>query len=85
MASVRIRWSLYQFEASTLPHPPTIIVSRHGDKVHSRVFNEHDEKEEARQWLGDMGLDARQARRLIDAAIRNEGPFADPKHPRRVA
>lgn len=35
-------------------------------------------------WLGDHGLPRRQARRLLDAAIRNEGPFADPGHPRRV-
>lgn len=43
-----------------------------------------DEKE-AQMWLGDHGLNARLARRLLDAEIRKEGPLANPKHPRRKA
>jgi hypothetical protein len=50
---------------------------------HSRSGRFQDE-EAARQFLGDNGLPARLARRLLDAELRGAGPFADPKHPRRV-
>lgn len=35
-------------------------------------------------WLGGRGLRRGRIQRLLDAAIRNTGEFADPKHPRRV-
>src|SRR4051812_12198119 len=43
-----------------------------------------NQEESARQWLGDMGLEARCARRLLDAALRGTGPFSNPGHPRRI-
>jgi hypothetical protein len=42
-------------------------------------------EEAVRQWLGDNGLPRRVAKRLLDAAIRNTGPYADPQHQRRIA
>ena len=52
------------------------IADRHTLKTH----DEHA----AYLWLGDHGLPKRQTRRLLDAAIRGVGPFADPAHPRRL-
>ncbi len=52
-----------------------------GMTKHEMVFGE---EESARRWLGDHGLPRSKARQLIAAELRNEGPFADPKHPRRV-
>lgn len=35
-------------------------------------------------WLGNHGLRRGYIKRLLDAAVRNEGDFANPEHPRRV-
>ena len=63
-----------------------------GGKVVAIARNRHqivsgsgmEGEQSAYRFLGDHGLPRRQARRLLDAAIRNEGPFADPNHPRRL-
>jgi hypothetical protein len=46
----------------------------------ARLFTE----EGALRWLCDRGLRKSKARQLLAAELRNEGPFADPKHPRRL-
>ena len=50
----------------------------------SRSFSAFTDEEAARRWLGDHGLRRSKAKQLLAAELRNEGPFADPKHPRRV-
>jgi len=35
-------------------------------------------------WLGNHGLRRARIHKLLDAACRNQGPFADPNHPKRV-
>lgn len=80
---VEIRWATSIFGATLIRDRTQILVSRRAVKEHANIF-ELDEEERARQWLGDMGLDCRQARRLLDAAIRGAGPFRQKTHPRRV-
>lgn len=81
---IRIRWALFQFEAVRAREG--FVLSRIGrtSDIVVRVY-ERDQEEVGRQWLGDMGLDSRQARRLLDAALRGVGPFANVEHPRRVS
>lgn len=52
-----------------------------------RVAHHVDIKQDelaAHLWLGNHGLRRGYIKRLLDAAVRNEGDFADPAHPRRV-
>lgn len=41
-------------------------------------------EEGAIRWLCDRGLRKSKAKQLLSAELRNEGPFADPAHPRRL-
>lgn len=41
-------------------------------------------EEEARLWLGDHGLRKSKATKLLAAALRNQGDFANPNHKLRV-
>lgn len=43
-----------------------------------------DDEESARRWLSDNGLRKSKAKKLLAAALRNEGELADPNHPKRV-
>lgn len=79
---IRIRWALFQFEAVRAREG--FVLSRIGATSEHVTVYERDQEEAGRQWLGDMGLDGRQARRLLDAALRGIGIFANPQHPRRV-
>lgn len=81
-APIRIRWALFQFEAVRAREG--FVLSRIGRSSEYVTVYERDQEEAGRQWLGDMGLDSRQARRLLDAALRGIGIFANPQHPRRV-
>lgn len=38
----------------------------------------------AHLWLGDHGLRRARIKKLLDAACRNEGDYANPDHPKRV-
>jgi len=56
---------------------------------HSAVFTSasgagDDFEEEARRWLSDHTLRKSKAKKLLAAALRGEGEFADPNHPKRV-
>jgi len=42
------------------------------------------DEESARRWLSDNGLRKSKAKKLLSAALRNEGDYADPLHPHRV-
>lgn len=41
------------------------------------------DEESARRWLGDHSLRKSKAKKLLAAALRNEGDFADRDHPKR--
>jgi hypothetical protein len=43
-----------------------------------------EKEEDARRWLSDRGLRKSKAKKLLDAGVRNEGPYADVNHPRRL-
>jgi hypothetical protein len=57
------------------------VSARPGQTFHETVI-EHEE--DARRWLCDRGLRKSKAMQLLAAGIRGEGPYADPKHPRRL-
>ena len=40
-------------------------------------------EDQAAHWFGDHGLRRGRARNLIAAAVRNDGPYANPAHPKR--
>lgn len=58
--------------------PDGIVVRAH------RQTERFEDEEKARRFLGDNSLPARLARRLLDAELRNQGPFANPEDPRRI-
>lgn len=51
---------------------------------HRRQVVKPDE-ESARRWLSDNGLRKSKAKKLLAAALRNEGDYADPNHPNRIS
>lgn len=58
----------------------TIRVCARGGKHITDIVGE----EPARRWLCDHGLRKSKARQLLDAELRNHGPFSNPKHPKRI-
>lgn len=57
------------------------VFARPGTTVFETVT---ENEEDARRWLCDRGLRKSKAKQLLAAGVRNEGPYADPNHPRRL-
>jgi hypothetical protein len=51
--------------------------------VHRRRHVVMPDEESARRWLSDNGLRKSKAKKLLAAALRDEGDYADPAHPHR--
>lgn len=92
MASVRIevKYSSFVFSAQVVAGAQHSVVElrrqprqgAHGGTKQCTFFV--DLEPSARRWLGDMGLTCRLSRRLLDAAIRNEGTLWE-KRPKVAA
>jgi hypothetical protein len=57
------------------------VAAQPGRATHANIV---DSEEAAIRWLCDRSLRKSKAKQLVEAALRNEGPLADPKHYRRV-
>ncbi len=53
-------------------------------KASQQPWRSFRDEEAARRWLSDNGLRKGRARDLLSAVLRNEGPFANPSHPKRL-
>lgn len=74
---VAIRYSARTYAAQLTPSGKIIV------RAHGQVAIMDDELR-AYLWLGNHGLRRGRIKGLLAAALRNEGVFADPEHPKRV-
>lgn len=57
------------------------LQARPGIKTH---VAERSDETAAVRWFGDHSLRRGRAQNLVAAAVRNEGPYANEKHPHRI-